>query len=109
MPLPPPVTPPQFESLPTPPAAPQASQPQAIPSQAIPPEGLDSSSRVPQAQKPVNPLDALPPALLESVPQSLLGSAEAQQDYEKPPSSGPTLPNQATDSQMLVQPTKTRK
>ncbi|MCC7336964.1 MAG: hypothetical protein IT422_17880 [Pirellulaceae bacterium] len=87
LPLPPPVTPPQFESLPTPPAAPQASQPQAIPSQAIPPEGLDSSSRVPQAQKPVNPLDALPPALLESVPQSLLGSAEAQQDYEKPPSS----------------------
>ncbi len=45
----------QLESLPPPPRAPQE---------------LESPSRGPGTQPPFNPLDALPPSMLESVPQS---------------------------------------
>lgn len=81
LPLPSAESPPQLEIIPTPPVAPRASQPLAMP-----PAGLDSSNGSPGAQKPVNPLDALPPALFEGVPQSLRAPTVAPA-HDKPPAS----------------------
>ncbi|MEO8268082.1 MAG: hypothetical protein ABI557_00085 [Aureliella sp.] len=55
----------QIETLPAPPPDKRAS-----PLPTIPPEGLDATNGDPRSQPPINPFDALPPSLFESVPQS---------------------------------------
>lgn len=93
--LPRPEMSPQLDTLPAPPITQRAAPPPSIPSLATPPEGGDSASRVPRAQPSINPLDALPPSLFETVPQSSRAPAADRSTDSIPPTA--STPNSVTE------------